>query len=175
MKAIVGKGVLGLLACLFFFQNSAKAQVNLDSLYPDPWAESTLSISFSANTVFFLASPFNVSVTKMFHQKRHYHVGFMAGGTMVLPGFVDFGLGGHAALVVMGGRGDHHLDAKLGVVYTPLTVERDGFKEGGLDFPLPVVSLGYRYQPPESNRFYWIGLSTAGLGFSVGFVLDRQH
>lgn len=171
----MSRGVPVLLVCLFFFQGSLQAQVNLDSLYPDPWSESTLTMSFSANTVFFLASPFNVSVTKMFHQKRNYHVGFTAGGTMVLPGFVDFGLGGHAALVVMGGRGDHHLDGKLGITYNPLTIDRTGIREGGLDFPLPLVSVGYRYQPPESNRFYWIGLSTGGLGFSIGFVLDRDY
>jgi hypothetical protein len=33
----------------------------------------------------------------------------------------------------------------------------------------PVVTLGYRFQRPESNKFWHIGISTAGFGFGMGW------
>jgi len=36
---------------------------------------------------------------------------------------------------------------------------------------LPVISMGYRYQPPQSRKFWRISLSTGGIGFGYGWVL----
>ncbi|MBM3420695.1 MAG: hypothetical protein FJY11_06125 [Bacteroidetes bacterium] len=103
---------------------------------------------------------------------RKTHNGITTGATVTsYYGFEDSDLGVHLTYTFLSGVGKSHFEAKLGGVLNLMSLSGSSSVEF---YFLPVISLGYRYQPPDRNNFYRIGLSTAGLGFGFGTIIKLK-
>lgn len=159
MKKII---LINIVLLLFV---SVKAQDSIS------WPNHSSSISVHASTLLF-ATPVNCSYSYMAH-KGMFHIGVTTGLTFTFYELVSYGsLGAHATLAIFLGKKSHHFETKLGFTYNILPVyslvtytDYDDYKF------LPVISMGYRYQPPESRTFWRISLSTGGIGFGYGWLL----
>ncbi len=114
-------------------------------------------------------NPIIVSFEKLFHFER-FHIGYTVGLTTVFyESFEYASMGSHAAFTILSGKKNHHFESKLGLAITPILLYSK-YEWTDYHFPVnPVVTLGYRFQKPNGNRFFRVGISTAGLGFGMGW------
>jgi len=156
-----------ILTVLMLTPNMLKAQH--ESLqYPMPQS----SVSVYASSLL-LASVVNLSYERLWKpaEESKVRLGFTVGYSLAVQhwsgGLDDAGMGPHLAFTLLAGKSDKFFELKLGGV---AIYEWD---EGGLDFayPMPVISVGFRKQFPETGHFFRVGLSTAGFGIGLGFMI----
>ncbi len=128
------------------------------------WPHSSSSLSLYASSLLF-ASVVNCSYEWIKYGQK-YHNGFTTGMTYSRALGEDNDLGAHLAYTLLIGRTSNLFEMKLGGVFNIFKSEFFSF--------VPVISLGYRYQPPGKRSFFRIGLSTAGLGIGFGFIIASK-
>lgn len=130
------------------------------------------SISLYGSTLL-LASVANISFERLWRpsETSPLRLGVTTGYTMSFmhwSGDLDnIGMGPHLAFTLLAGNNNKFFEMKLG--FTPIFSISDFFIEH--DYNMPVISLGFRRQFPETNHFFRVGLSTAGIGIGAGFLL----
>jgi hypothetical protein len=70
---------------------------------------------------------------------------------------------------------NHHFETKLGIEVVP---ERYAWDPDNIYWraqPIPVVTIGYRYQKPGGKYFFRSALSTAGLGVGFGYTFPQHR
>jgi hypothetical protein len=132
-----------------------------DSIGIEVRPSSSSSLSLYGSTLL-LASVINCSYEWIKYGQK-YHNGFTTGMTYSTVLGEGYDLGAHLTYTLLIGNTSNYFEMKLGFVYNFLRSEFFTF--------VPVISLGYRYQPPENLGFFRIGLSTAGLGVGFGVIL----
>lgn len=138
-----------------------------DSIKSESWPRNSSAISFYASSLLF-ASVLNCSYDWLVLTKNG-HSGITAGLTYTAEHvFRNKFLGVHFAYTYLSGLKKNHLEVKLGGIYHFLQFGEDAFTF------LPVISIGYRYQPPGNYNFFRIGVSTAGIGVGYGFALGLK-
>ena len=102
------------------------------------------------------------------------HLGFSLGPilTFVPEDPVTY-LGAYSAFVFLSGTKDHHFEGRLGASVHPFQISPE-WQAGDTEFPfIPVVTIGYRYQPPGSRQFFRVSFGTGGIGLGMGFKLGE--
>jgi hypothetical protein len=125
-------------------------QVNTVSVYVSTLMGTFVNISYDQNYI-----------------RKHGIVGFTTGFT-IFPGA---GYGPHLALNLMAGKKNHHLETKFGGVLLfdrVLWTYPDEYK--WVSQPIPVITLGYRYQKPEGGWIFRFAVSTGGIGAGLGYA-----
>ncbi|HRZ42877.1 MAG TPA: hypothetical protein P5228_09275 [Bacteroidales bacterium] len=137
----------------------------------DNYPKQQSSVSVYASTLL-LASVANLSYEHLWRpsETSKVRLGLTAGYTFAVQhwsgGLDDPGMGPHLAFTLLAGRKDKFFELKLGG--TALFEKSDpGFE---YSYAMPVISLGFRKQNPEKNRFFRWSLSTAGIGFGFGYI-----
>lgn len=89
-------------------------------------------------------------------------------------------MGPHVAYLTTRGLGNHGFEAQAGVAFLFIGVYPRGERHySGETFfieyliPLPILSLHYRYQIPNSNFSFRIGIRTTGFGVGIGYQLSK--
>lgn len=135
-----------------------------DSSETDLRPNSSSSFSLYGSSLLF-ASVINCSYEWIKYGQK-FHNGFTTGITYTTALGEGVDLGAHLTYTLLIGTTSNHFEMKLGGVYNFLKSEFFNF--------VPVISFGYRYQPPDSWGFFRIGLSTAGVGVGFGVILGSQ-
>lgn len=136
----------------------------LDSSETDLRPNSSSSISLYGSSLLF-ASVINCSYEWIKYGQK-FHNGFTTGITYTTVLGEGADLGAHLTYTLLIGTTSNYFEMKLGGVYNFLKSEFFNF--------VPVISIGFRYQPPDSWGFFRIGLSTAGVGVGFGVILGSQ-
>lgn len=135
-----------------------------DSINTGSWPGNLSAISIYASSLLF-ASVLNCSYDWLVMTKNA-HNGITVGLTYTSEHvFRNRFLGVHFAYTYLSGLNKNHLEIKLGGIYHFIHFGEDAFTF------LPVISIGYRYQPPGNYNFFRLGVSTAGIGVGYGFAL----
>jgi len=141
------------------------------------WPKSSSAISFYASNALLIVNVLNGGYEWISHGPK-FHRGFTAGlsYTMTLVGLEPINLGAHVAYIFMTGIGKNHFEFRLGGVYNFVDfLDSNNSSSDLISFKfLPVISFGYRYQPPGKETFLRLALSTAGLGVGYGFVFGPK-
>ena len=144
-----------------------KTSILQDTIKSESWPGNSSAISFYASSLLF-ASVLNCSYDWLVLTKNA-HSGITVGLTYTAEHvFRNRLLGVHFAYTYLSGLNKNHLEIKLGGIYHFIHFGEDAFTF------LPVISIGYRYQPPGNYNFFRIGVSTAGIGVGYGFALGLK-
>jgi hypothetical protein len=142
---------------------------------PNAWPAKSFGLSVYGSVLPGLTSILNLSADRMWRLKK-WHIGFTAGITVFGPGFVSFNYpGAHLAFTAFSGMKNHHFETKLGIEVVP---ERYAWDPDNIYWraqPIPVVTIGYRYQKPGGKYFFRSALSTAGLGVGFGYTFPQHR
>jgi hypothetical protein len=149
-------------------------QIQLSGQEKSDWPKSTSSILANIGTMG-IATPISLQCENLWHGNKG-HLGLSTG--MIHTFYYDETLSGilgfYLAMVLMTGVKEHHFEGRIGISYHPIyTFPEGGTKNEEVPF-MPVVTLGYRFQKPDGNRFYRVSLGSGGIGFGIGFVLGQK-
>jgi hypothetical protein len=137
------------------------------------WPVGSSSITLNAGTLI-IATPILINYEHLWHRKK-IHIGLSTGiVTTFLEGFSSETLGGYLAMVLMTGTGNKHFEGRLGGSYHPIYIYPGAGAQKTYLFFIPVINLGYRYQPPGDNIYYRVSIGTGGFGLGIGFVLGQE-
>ena len=139
----------------------------------EKWPEGFSSVTLNAGTLIY-ATPIGITYEHLWHGK-YIHSGFSTGiVTTFLDGFSSETLGGYLAIVLMTGKGNNHFEGRLGGSYHPINIYPDaGSRNNDIRF-MPVINLGYRFQPPDRNIIYRVSVGTGGFGLGIGYVFKQK-
>ena len=141
-----------LIVTLSFYNNSTAQKKPIES---EQFISAYVSVPFGIIA--------NVSYDKLWTGKKHFN-GLTTGFTMNYWGDDGTNYGVHLTYTFLSSVSyKHHFEFKLGGVYNIFLNSPDWSPSF-----IPVVTLGYRYQPPDSKGFFRIALSTGGLGLGAG-------
>jgi len=138
-----------------------------------PWPQQSSWISAYVGFVGVVV-PVGLNYEHLWH-RDNVHLGTSGGVVMtVYPEESETFLGGYLAFIFLSGTGDHHFEGRLGASVHPFLIA-PRWRTGGTDFPfIPVVTVGYRYQPPDSRQFFRVSFGTGGIGIGMGFKLGEK-
>lgn len=71
--------------------------------------------------------------------------------------------GGQVALTILTGKGEHHMEANVGI---HTVTSSSGYFQ--LTVPFPLFNVGYRYQAPKGGMIFRAKIGTQGVGIGVG-------
>ena len=133
---------------------------NLQAQTSPEWQANGLSLHVGTNL---FVIPIVASYERYFHKEK-VHWGLGTGVTYAPATSSGYppNLGGQLTVSLWTGQGNHHFEAKAGIVAGRF--QGDFFYTNAL----PVLTVGYRFQKPGEPFFFRADLGVGGIGLGVG-------
>jgi hypothetical protein len=146
------------LSCILFFPFYSNGQGETPEKDHIGYISAYVSVPFGILT--------NLSYDYLKPGKKSYH-GLTMGLTYQFWEFGEGSFGPHLTYTFLSGVDKkNHFEFKAGgAAY----IFADSFIDASF---IPVITLGYRYQPPDGKGFFRIAFSTAGLGIGAGYKIN---
>ncbi|MDW3191656.1 MAG: hypothetical protein R8G66_04805 [Cytophagales bacterium] len=162
------KGIYRICFCLicFFSANEVLCQELKDV------EQSSISVYLQTGTMVFLhTGTFNLEYTfaRVSNERIKFNSRIGIGGIAVA--FGEGGSGVLAGVTMLTGKRQHHFESGLGLflLVDSLRDYEDVLTESPDLIPLPLLEIGYRYQPPNGGITFKTTIGTLGLGVGLGY------
>jgi hypothetical protein len=162
-------GILAIILAMLLATN-----VNLQSQENVTWPKQS---SWISGYIGFVGAfvPMGLNYDHLWHrEKAHLGIssGFLISFETDSPNTL---LGAYSAFVFLTGTGNNHFEGRLGASVHPFLVSPE-WQTGGTEIPfMPVITIGYRYQPPGSREFFRLSFGTGGIGLGLGIQLGGRN